>query len=78
MQETDKTQNVGWFNKGRAKIDFEVLLKMKQEGKRTSEIAHYFGVAKSSVKRMVNRHKNIIFPRVPDSLTDNAEVENVL
>lgn len=74
----EKTQNFGWFNKGKAKIDFDTLVKMKRQGKKTAEIAKYFGVAKSSVKRMVNRHKNIIFPRVSDSLTDNAEAENVL
>lgn len=78
LANTEKTQNIGYFNKGKAKIDFDLLVKLKREGKQTGEIAKYFGVAKSSVKRMINRHKNIIFPRVSDSLTSNVEVENVL
>lgn len=56
--------NKDGFNSGKSKIDFDVLVELKRKGYQTSEIAKYFGVAKSSVKRMVNRHKNIIFPRV--------------
>lgn len=78
LSNTEKIQNVGYFNKSKAKIDFDLLVKMKREGKKTGEIAKYFGVAKSSVKRMVNRHKNIIFPRVSNNLASNVEVENVL
>lgn len=52
----------------RAKIDINKLSEMKRLGFKTAYIANYFGVAKSSVKRMVNRHKNIIFPRVPNTL----------
>lgn len=48
----------------RAKIDINKLIEMKRQGLNTAYIANYFNVAKSSVKRMVNRHKNIIFPRV--------------
>lgn len=51
----------------RAKIDINKLIKMKQQGLGTVYIAKYFNVAKSSVKRMINRHKNIIFPRVPNT-----------
>jgi transposase len=51
-----------------AKIDINKLAEMKKQGLGTAFIANYFGVAKSSVKRMVNRHKNIIFPRVSDIL----------
>lgn len=50
-----------------AKIDLGKLTEMKRQGLNTAYIAKYFGVAKSSVKRMVNRHKNIIFPRVSDT-----------
>ena len=50
----------------RAKIDINKLIEMKRQGLTTAYIADYFKVAKSSVKRMVNRHKNIIFPRVSD------------
>lgn len=50
----------------RAKIDINKLIEMKVQGLNTAYIANYFNVAKSSVKRMVNRHKNIIFPRVSD------------
>lgn len=49
-----------------AKIDINKLIEMKIQGLNTAYIANYFNVAKSSVKRMVNRHKNIIFPRVSD------------
>ena len=51
-----------------AKIDIIKLIEMKKQGLNTAYIAKYFSVAKSSVKRMVNRHKNIIFPRVSDTL----------
>ena len=51
-----------------AKIDISKLIEMKRQGITTAYIARYFNVAKSSVKRMVNRHKNIIFPRVSDTL----------
>lgn len=50
-----------------AKIDINKLAEMKRQGLTTAYIARYFNVAKSSVKRMVNRHKNIIFPRVPNT-----------
>ncbi len=50
----------------RAEIDIKKLIEMKRQGLTTAYIAKYFNVAKSSVKRMVNRHKNIIFPRVPN------------
>ena len=53
----------------RAKIDINKLIEMKRQGLNTAYIANYFNVAKSSVKRMVNRHKNIIFPRVSNTLT---------
>lgn len=78
LKNTEKIQNKGWFNAGRAKINFEELKALKQQGYGTSYLAKYFNVSKSSVKRMVNRHKDIIFPRVPNDLTDNAEVKNVL
>lgn len=51
-----------------AKIDINKLIEMKRQGLNTAYIARYFNVGKSSVKRMVNRHKNIIFPRVSDTL----------
>lgn len=51
----------------RAKISIDKLIEMKSQGLNTAYIADYFKVAKSSVKRMVNRHKNIIFPRVSDT-----------
>lgn len=51
-----------------AKIDLNKLIELKRAGYKTTYIADYFKVAKSSVKRMVNRHKNIIFPRVSNTL----------
>lgn len=51
----------------KAKIDITKLIEMKKQGLGTAYIAKYFDVTKSSVKRMVNRHKNIIFPRVPNT-----------
>lgn len=51
----------------RAKININKLIEMKRQGINTANIAKYFNVAKSSVKRMVNRHKNIIFPRVSNT-----------
>lgn len=51
-----------------AKIDINKLIEMKRQGLNTAYIARCFNVGKSSVKRMVNRHKNIIFPRVSDTL----------
>lgn len=51
----------------KAKIDITKLIEMKKQGLGTAYIAKYFDVTKSSVKRMVNRHKNIIFPRVSNT-----------
>ena len=62
----------------RAKIDINLLVEMKQKGLTTAYIAKYFNVAKSSVKRMVNRHKNIIFPRVSNTSAYKDGGENVL
>lgn len=62
----------------RAKIDITKLIEMKNQGLGTAYIASYFNVNKSSVKRMVNRHKNIIFPRVPNTSASNVGGENVL
>ena len=62
----------------RAKIDINLLIEMKQNGLTTAYIAKYFNVAKSSVKRMVNRHKNIIFPRVSNTSAYKDGGENVL
>ena len=78
LKNTKKTQKKGWFNPNRAKIDFEKLKELKQQGVGTSQLAKYFHVSKSSIKRMVNRHKDIIFPRVSNNLTDTTEVKNVL
>lgn len=47
-----------------SKIDFNKLIELKRQGFGTIYIANYFNVDRSSVKRMVKRHKNIIFPRV--------------
>lgn len=72
-----KRRNKGGFN-SKAKIDIGKLIEFKRQGKKTSFIAHYFNVSKSSVKRMVNRHKDIIFPRVSNILAGKAEDEDVL
>lgn len=72
-----KRYNKGGFN-SKAKIDLEKLIELKQQGYGTSFISDYFNVAKSSVKRYIRRHKNIIFPRVSNTLTGNAEGEDVL
>lgn len=62
----------------KAKIDINKLIEMKQQGLNTAYIARYFNVNKSSVKRMINRHKNIIFPRVPNISASYVGDENVL
>lgn len=72
-----RNYNKGGFN-SKAKINFIQLAELKQAGYGTSYLSKYFGVTKSSIKRMVNRHKNIIFPRVSGTLTNNIEGENVL
>lgn len=72
-----KKRNKGGFN-SKAKIDINKLIEFKKQGKGTSFIAQYFNVAKSSVKRMINRHKDIIFPRVSDTSASNVGGENVL
>lgn len=72
-----RNYNKGGFN-SKAKIDFSKLVELKRAGYQTSYIAKLFGVAKSSVKRMVNRHKNIIFPRVSDISASNVGDEDVL
>lgn len=77
LSDIPKRRNKGGFN-SKAKINIGQLIEFKRAGKGTSFIAEYFNVARSSVKRMVNRHKDIIFPRVSDILTDKAEDENVL
>lgn len=65
------------FNK-KSKIDFETFKELKLKGWKTKELAKFFNVAKSSIKRYYNRHKDIIFPRVSDTLTSKVEGENVL
>lgn len=72
-----KNYNKGGFN-SKAKIDLNKLIELKRLGYGTTYIAKYFNVALSSVKRYVNRHKDIIFPRVSDILASNVEDENVL
>lgn len=72
-----KNHNKGGFN-SKAKIDLQKLIELKADGHNTSYIANYFKVNRSSVKRFVNRHKDIIFPRVSGILTGKAEDENVL
>lgn len=72
-----RNYNKGGFN-SKAKIDFSKLVELKRAGYQTSYIAKLFGVAKSSVKRMVNRHKNIIFPRVSNTSASNVGGEDVL
>ena len=72
-----KKHNKGGFNT-KAKIDLAKLVELKKLGYGTTYIANYFNVALSSVKRYVNRHKDIIFPRVSDILTSKVEDENVL
>ena len=61
-----------------AKIDLDKLAELKRAGFGTKYIAEYFNVVPSSVKRMVKRHKNIIFPRVSDISASNVGDENVL
>ena len=55
--------NKGGFN-SYCKININKLKELKQQGYTTKYISNYFKVNRSSVKRMINRHKNIIFPRV--------------
>lgn len=73
----NKRYNKGGFN-SKSKINLEELIRLKRLGYKTIYLANYFGVYKSSIKRYINRHKDIIFPRVSDTRTDNAEGENVL
>lgn len=75
--QVQKHYNKGGFN-SKAKIDLEKLVELKRKGYGTSAISKYFGVALSSVKRYVKRHKDIIFPRVSNTLIGNAKGENVL
>ena len=72
-----KRHNRGGFN-SKSKIDLDKLVELKKLGYGTTYIANYFNVALSSVKRYVNRHKDIIFPRVSDILTSKVEDEDVL
>lgn len=72
-----KTYNKGGFN-SKSKIDLTKLIELKKQGYGTSYIAAFFNVAKSSIKRYVNRHKDIIFPRVSDIPPSNVGDENVL
>jgi group I intron endonuclease len=72
-----KRYNKGGFN-SKAKINIDELIKLKAEGYSISRLAKYFNANKSSVKRMVARHKDIISPRVSDILAGKAEDENVL
>lgn len=39
---------------------------------------HHFNVCKSSIKRFVKLHKDIISPRVSDTLASKVEGKNVL
>ena len=72
-----KKYNKGGFST-KSKIDLDKLIKLKKLGYGTTYIANYFNVALSSVKRYVNRHKDIIFPRVSNILASKVEDENVL
>lgn len=72
-----KKHNKGGFN-SKSKIDLQKLIELKAQGYGTTYIAEYFNVALSSVKRFVNRHKDIIFPRVSNILAGKAEDKNVL
>lgn len=74
---TSKRYNKGGFN-SKSKINLEKLIELKSQGYKTTYIANYFNVNKSSIKRYINRHKDIIFPRVSDILTSKVEDENVL
>lgn len=77
LSEVKKRYNKGGFN-SKSNIDLQKLIQLKAQGYKTTYIANYFGVAKSSIKRYVNRHKDIIFPRVSDILASKVEDENVL
>lgn len=72
-----KRYNKGGFN-SKSKINLDKLIELKRLGYGTTYIANYFNVALSSVKRYVNRHKDIIFPRVSNILASNVEDEDVL
>ena len=65
-----KRHNLGGFTRN-TKINLDQLIELKRLGYKTTYIADYFGVAKSSIKRYVRRHKDIIFPRVSDTLINN-------
>ena len=60
-------KNKSKFNRGKLKIDFETFKKLKLDGWQTKQLADYFNVNKSSIKRYYNRHKDIIFPRVSNT-----------
>lgn len=62
---TSKRYNKGGFT-SKSKIDLEELIKLKKKGYKTTYLSKYFNVSKSSIKRYINRHKDIIFPRVSD------------
>jgi group I intron endonuclease len=72
-----KRYNKGGFN-SKAKIKIDELIRLKADGYSISMLAKHFNVDKSSIKRMVARHKDIISPRVSDILAGKAEDENVL
>lgn len=72
-----RNYNKGGFN-SKSKIDLNKLIELKSKGYKTTYISEYFNVNKSSVKRFINRHKNIIIPRVSDILASKVEDENVL
>lgn len=72
-----KHYNKGGFHTG-GKINLEELIQLKIEGKGTSYLSKYFNVCKSSIKRFVKLHKDIISPRVSDTLASKVEGKNVL
>ena len=71
----EKSYNKGGFN-SKAKIKIDQLIYLLSLGYSNPKIAKILGVNRSSVRRMILRHKNIIFPRVPDNF--NIKVENIL
>lgn len=56
--------NKGGFHPNHAKIDYDKMIKLLKLGWNYSKIAKFFGVNRSNVRRMYERHKNIIHPRV--------------
>ena len=71
----EKGYNKGGFN-SKAKIKIDQLIYLLSLGYSNPKIAKILGVNRSSVRRMILRHKNIIFPRVSDNF--NIKVENIL